>query len=146
MPEISGKIEFESYDLADVIGNFIDNKLSSRDDDFMQRLIMGIEQFSDLAENCAEHISYDSLIEGVTENIRFNHIEEVSSAISDDIVTALDDNIEFCDFIEKYIDKAIQTRYMSIDEVLTKQAIAISTLTQIVDSMQSKKFWKKLIK
>jgi len=102
----------------------------------------------DIATIVAENTDWDCIADALYENIRDCNLEDIASHIADDISEILSDNEEFCNLIESRINEiagdSFANRIEEMSNTINKQAIAIAQLTKTVDSMQSKKFWKKI--
>jgi len=90
--------------------------------------------------------------EAIFENSSFASeiAEEIATYLAGDISDTLMEGSQFADLVEMKIEKAIdedlKNRLEQMSNTINSQAIAISQLTKSMNAMQSKKFWKKLVK
>lgn len=141
-------IRFDDDDMNDTISRIVKEAIFE-DSSFAASIAEEIDR-DDIAQVVANETDWDSISDALYDNIRDNNLDDIAKYISDDIAEVLSDNQQFCDLLESEINKiageSLTNRIDEMNTIINKQAIAISQLTKTVDSMQSKKFWKKLLK
>jgi hypothetical protein len=141
-------IRFDDDDMNDTISRIVKEAIFENSS-FASDIAEEIDK-DDIAQVVAENTDWDDISDALYENIRDNNLDDIAKYISDDIAEVLSDNQEFCDLIEKELSEAIgesfMNRFEEMNNTINKHAIAVAQLTKTIDSMQSKKFWKKLWK
>lgn len=141
-------IRFDDDDMNDTISRIVKEAIFENSS-FASDIAEEIDK-DDIAQVVAENTDWDDISDSLYDKIRDNNLDDIATYISDDIAAVLSDNEQFCDLLESEINKAIgeslTNRINAMNDTINKQAIAISQLTKTVDSMQNKKFWKKLVK
>jgi predicted polyphosphate/ATP-dependent NAD kinase len=139
-------IRFDDSDMNDVIEEIV-RKVMFEDTSFANT-IAGEIDVDDIAQVVADNTDWDDISDAIHDKIRENNLEEIATYLSGDISDTLMEGSQFADLVEMKIEKAIgedlKNRLEEMNNTINRQAIAISQLTKTVDSMQSKKFWKKL--
>ena len=139
-------IRFEDSDMNDVIEEIV-KKVMFEDTSFANT-IAGEIDVDDVAQVVADNTDWEDISDALHDKIRDNNLEEIATYLAGDISDTLMEGSQFADLVEMKIEKAIgedlKNRLEEMNITINRQAIAISQLTKTVDSMQSKKFWKKL--
>lgn len=141
-------IRFDDDDMNDTISRMVKNAIFDNSS-FAAAIAEEIDK-DDIAQVVAEETDWDSISDHLYDNIRDNNLEDIAKYIYDDIAYVLSESEQFCDLLETELNKAIGesliNRVEEMNATINAQAIAISQLTKTVNSMQTKKFWKKLFK
>jgi predicted polyphosphate/ATP-dependent NAD kinase len=139
-------IRFDDSDMNDVIEEIV-RKVMFEDTSFANTIAAEID-VDDVAQVVADNLDWDDISDAIHDKIRDNNLEDIATYLAGDISDTLMEGSEFADLVEMKIEKAIgedlKNRLEEMNNTINRQAIAISQLTKTVDSMQSKKFWKKL--
>lgn len=141
-------IRFDDDDMNDTISRIVKEAIFENSS-FASDIAEEIDK-DDIAQVVAENTDWDDISDALYENIRDNNLDDIATYISDDIASVLSDSQEFCDILEteikKAVDESFTNRINEMNNTINKHAIAVAQLTKTIDSMQSKKFWKKLWK
>lgn len=139
-------IRFEDSDMNDVIEEIVKEVMF--EDTSFANTIAGEIDVDDVAQVVADNTNWEDILDALHDKIRDNDLEEIATDLAGDISDTLMEGSQFADLVEMKIEKAIgedlKNRLEEMNITINRQAIAISQLTKTVDSMQSKKFWKKL--
>lgn len=141
-------IRFDDDDMNETISRIVKEAIFENSS-FASDIAEEIDK-DDIAQVVANETDWDDIADHLYDNIRDNNLEDIAKYIYDDIAYVLSESEQFCDLLEtelnKALDESLMNRINAMNDTINKQAIAISQLTKTVDSMQSKKFWKKLLK
>ena len=141
-------IRFDDDDMNETISRIVKEAIFENSS-FAESIAEEIDK-DDIAQVVANETDWDDIADHLYDNIRDNNLEDIAKYIYDDIAYVLSESEQFCDLLEtelnKALDESLMNRINAMNDTINKQAIAISQLTKTVDSMQSKKFWKKLLK
>jgi transcriptional regulator of heat shock response len=141
-------IRFDDTDMNDVIERIV--KEAIFEDSSFANTIAGEIDVDDVAQVVADNTDWDDISDAIHDKIRENNLEEIATYLSGDISDTLMEGSQFADLVEMKIEKAIdedlKNRLEQMNNTINSQAIAISQLTKGMNAMQSKKFWKKLLK
>ena len=141
-------IRFDDDDMNDTISRIVKEAIFENSS-FASDIAEEIDK-DDIAQVVADNVDWDDISDALYDNIRDNNLDDIATYISDDIAAVLSDNEQFCEILESEINKAIgeslTNRINEMNSTINKHAIAVAQLTKTIDSMQSKKFWKKLLK
>ena len=143
MTEIRADIVFAGTDIAELVGEHLNEKLyeSSFRSDIAQ-VIAGSDQ---LCSDILENMDYQSIIEGVTEDIRYNHMDEVAEAMVEDFTNSLIENDAFMESMHEVIENRVDEIIMSrVKELTDRLAVAERAIVELkLERSSSKKtFWK----
>lgn len=146
MSEFMFNVAVDQNVFSDVVSSWLSNYASNT----IMRLIANEMDAEEVAEYVAQAVNWSDVSDAIYEDIRDNNLEDIAGYISDDLMTLLLESDELFNLIEaKVVDvvnKNLMNRIEEMSNTINSQAIAIAQLTKTVDSMESKKFWKKLIK
>mgnify|MGYP003332629786 CR=1 FL=1 len=145
MSEITGNISFDDSAMTSVIADYLDDRL--RDYAFREDIANTIAASDVLCSSIAEDLDYGPIIEGVTEDIRFNHMDEIVESMTGDLAAALIDDVSFCEsfheVIQGYVDDNVEIP--DGDELNLKIANLekmVARLTQDIIRIEKKPFWR----
>lgn len=141
-------IRFDDDDMNDTISRIVKEAIFDNSS-FASDIAEEIDK-DDVASIVADNVDWDDISDAIYDKIRDNNLDEIATYLAGDISDTLMEGSQFADLVEMKIEKAIdedlKNRLQEMNTTINSQAIAISQLTKTVDSMQSKKFWKKLVK
>lgn len=141
-------IRFDDDDMNETISRIV--KEAIFEDSSFANTIAGEIDVDDVAQVVADNTDWDDISDAIHDKIRENNLEEIATYLAGDISDTLMEGSQFADLVEMKIEKAIdedlKNRLEQMNNTINSQAIAISQLTKGMNAMQSKKFWKKLVK
>ena len=145
MSEITGNISFDDSAMATAIADYLDDRF--QDYAFRDKIANTIAISESLCSAIAEDLDYGPIIEGVTEDLRFNHINEIAESMTGDLAAALIDDVSFCEsfheVIQGYVDDNVEIP--DGDELNLKIANLekmVARLTQDIIRIEKKPFWR----
>lgn len=144
MPEVTADLVFHDTVIAELVGSYLDDKI--REYDFRNDIANVISSSDALCSDVIENMDYSCVIEGVTEEIRHNYMDEVAESMVEDFTNSVVDNEGFMEAlhekIEQYLDETVMTRVNELAKRLANAERAIVELrTQV--SAASKPFWRR---
>jgi transcriptional regulator of heat shock response len=141
-------IRFDDDDMNEVISRIVKEAIFENSS-FASDIAEEIDK-DDVAQIVADDIEWDSISDALYENIRDNNLDDIAEHLSSDLSDFMMESEEFGNIVvmkvKNAIDETLLNRVEEMSKTINSQIIAISQLTKTIDSMQSKKFWKKLVK
>jgi transcriptional regulator of heat shock response len=141
-------IRFDDDDMNDVISRIVKEAIFENSS-FASDIAGEIDK-DDIAQVVADNVDWEDISDALHDKLRENNLEEIATYLAGDISDTLMEGSQFADLVEMKIEKAIdedlKNRLEQMNNTINSQAIAISQLTKSMNSMQTKKFWKKLVK
>jgi len=138
MTEIRADLIFTGTEIAEIVGEHLNEKMY--DYAFRTDIAQVIASSDVLCSDVLENMDYSSIVEGVTEDIRYNHMDEVAEAMVEDFTNSILENTMFMESmhekIEQYLDETIMNR---VKELSDRLAIVELKLER---SSSKKTFWK----
>ena len=143
MTEIRADIVFAGTEIAELVGDFLNEKLY--DYAFRADIAQCIAGSDQLCSDVLENLDYSPIIEGVTEDIRYNHMDEVAEAMVEDFTNSLIENDAFMESMHEVIENRVDEIIMSrVKELTDRLAVAERAIVELkLERSSSKKtFWK----
>jgi uncharacterized SAM-dependent methyltransferase len=143
MTEIRADLIFTGTDIAELVGEHLNEKLydyAFRAD--IAQVIAGSDQ---LCSDVLENMDYSDIIEGVTENIRFNHMDEVAESMVEDFTNRLIENTAFMESMHEVIENRLDETIMNrVNELAKRLANAERSIVELQSKLSSSKkaFWR----
>jgi hypothetical protein len=141
-------IRFDDDDMNETISRIVKEAIFENSS-FASDIAEEIDK-DEVAQLVADNTDWDSISDALYENIRENNLDDIAEHLSSDLSDFMMESEEFGNIVEmkvkNSIDETLLNRVEEMSKTINSQAIAISQLTKTIDSMQSKKFWKKLVK
>jgi transcriptional regulator of heat shock response len=141
-------IRFDDDDMNETISRIVKEAIFENSS-FASEIAEEIDK-DEVAQLVADNTDWDSISDALYDNIRDNNLDDIAEHLSSDLSDFMMESEEFGNIVEmkvkNAIDETLLNRVEEMSKTITTQAIAISQLTKAVDSMQTKKFWKKLVK
>jgi transcriptional regulator of heat shock response len=141
-------IHFDDDDMNETISRIVKEAIFENSS-FASDIAEEIDK-DDVAQIVADNTDWDSISDALYENVRENNLDDIAEHLSSDLSDFMMESEEFYNIVEmkvkNSIDETLLNRVEEMSKTINSQAIAISQLTKTIDSMQSKKFWKKLVK
>jgi len=144
MTEIRAELILPDTVIAEAMGEYLNEKIY--DYAFRYDVAQVIASSDVLCSDILENMDYASVIEGVTEDIRHNHMDEVAESMVEDFTNSILENTMFIESMHENIDAYILEN-VKFDEVeaLTNRIADLekSIIDMKVQAVTSKKtFWK----
>ncbi len=143
---LEASISFDEISISDLIERVIKD-IMFEDDRFARQVAEEIDQ-DDIADKIAGDTDWEDISDIIYDKIQYNNLHDIACHLRGDLSEFLMEGEEFSDLVYSKIDKAIsedlKNRLEEMNNTINSQAIAIAQLTKTIDSMQTKKFWKKL--
>jgi transcriptional regulator of heat shock response len=141
-------IRFDDDDMNETISRIVKEAIFENSS-FASDIAEEIDK-DEVAQLVADNTDWDSISDALYENIRENNLDDIAEHLSSDLSDFIMESEEFGNIVvmkvKNAIDETLLNRVEEMSKTINSQAIAISQLTKTIDSMQSKKFWKKLVK
>jgi hypothetical protein len=143
MTEIRAELIFPDTVIAEAMGEYLNEKIY--DYAFRCDVAQVIASSDVLCSDILENMDYSSIVEGVTEDIRYNHMDEVAEAMVEDFTNSILENTMFMESmhekIEQYLDETIMNRVKELSDRLANAERVVAEL-KINRSSSKKTFWK----
>jgi hypothetical protein len=142
MTEIRADLIFTGTDIAELVGEHLNEKIY--DYAFRADIAQVIASSDALCSDVLENMDYSSIVEGVTEDIRYNHMDEVAEAMVEDFTNSLLENTAFMESMHEQIEDRIDETIMDRVNDLAKRLInAERAIVEIQSKSSSKKtIWR----